>query len=178
MKCTKRKKSVKILQYKSVYDPNIMEVHICIFSTMTPTATTACLKGAQLDFDASLPSFQRFRWTRPSSLAVSVWVVCQHPLTNELLNSTIPYMDACICLYHDHSPVSCLRVRKAMSLLAPLTDALWLMSTTVPSSRLAHKSKIKKFYDTNGFERTVLRGTLRENIEQLINVDLKILKHI
>jgi hypothetical protein len=169
---------LKILQYKSVCDRKIMEVHICIFSTMTPVATAACLKLSDLYFDAQLPSFQRFRWTRPSSLAVSVWVVCQHPLTNELLNSTIPYMDACICLYHDHSPVSCLRVRKAMSLLEPLTDAIWLMSTTVPRSRLTHQSKIRKFYDKNGFERSLLTGTLRENIEKLIEVDLKLLKHI
>ena len=155
-----------------------MEVHICIFSTMTPLATAACLKTADIEFEAELPSYQRFRWTRPSSLAVSIWVVCQCPLSNELLNCTIPYMDACICLYHDHSPVSCLRVRKAMSLLEPLTDAIWLMSTTVPRSRLTHKSQIKKFYDKNGFERTLLRGTLKDNIEKLIDVDLKILKHI
>lgn len=155
-----------------------MEIHICILSTMTPLATAAYLKTSDLEFQSDYPSVQRFRITRPSSLVVSLWVVCQHPLTNEMLNCTIPYMDACICLYHDHSPVSCLRVRKAMSLLQPLSDAIWLMSTTIPRSRLTHESKIKKFYDKNGFERKLLTGTLEENIEELIDVDLKILKHI
>ena len=155
-----------------------MEVHLFFFSTMTPRATAAYLKTADLEFDAQWPSVQRFRWNRPSSLSISIWVACQHPLANELLDCIIPYMDASICLYHDHSPVSCLRVRKAMSLLEPLTDAIWLMSTTVPRSRVAHKSRIKKFYDKNGFERTLLRGGLTENLEKLIDVDLKVLKHI
>ena len=146
---------------------------------MSPEMTSAVMQAVHIDFNIE-SGIQRFRWKRPTSagIAVSVWIACQGPLVNELLKSTVPYMDACLCLYHDHDALSCLKVRKAISLLESLNDAIWLMSTGIPKQRIRHESRIKKFYNKDGFERPLLTGTLTENIEQLLKIDLKVLKKL
>lgn len=144
---------------------------------MSPEMMATVMRTAHIDVGTEV-GIRRFRWKRPTSagIVVSVWIACQGPLVNELLKSTVPYMDACLCVYHDHDALSCLKVRKAISLLESLNDAIWLMSTDVPKQRIRHKSRIKKFYNKDGFERPLLTGTLSENIEQLLKVDLKVLK--
>ena len=91
---------------------------------MSPESTAANLSIVDIPFDKTKGTIQRFRLNRKKSSAISVslWVGCQHPLTNILLESTLPYMDACICLYHDNDPLSCLRVRNAVKLMEKFSE--------------------------------------------------------
>jgi hypothetical protein len=158
-----------------------MEIQIFILSTMSPESTAANLNIIDIDFDKTKGTIQRFRLDRKktSAISVSLWIGCQHPLTNILLESTIPYMDACICLYHDNDPLSCLRVRTAIQLLEVYCDNIWLMVTNKPILRIRHESKIRKFFDRNGFLRPLLVGeNIQENIEKILNVDLNVSKYL
>ena len=113
-----------------------------------------------------------------ADVIVSLWIGCQHPLINTLLESTLPYMDASICLYHDNDPLSCLRVRNAVHLMEKYCDNIWLMVTNKPRLRIQHKSKIRKFFDRNGFLRPLLNENIKENIEKILEVDLNVNKFL
>ena len=148
---------------------------------MSPESTAANLNLINIPFDNAKGTIQRFRLNRKksSAIAVSLWIGCQHPLTNILLESTLPYMDTCICLYHDNDPLSCLRVRNAIKLMESYCDNIWLMVTNKPVLRIRHESKIRKFFDRNGFLRPLLAGAnIQENIEKILDVDLNVNKYL
>lgn len=157
-----------------------MEVHIFILSTMNGEMTHQFLRENNLDFELS-ESIQRFRWSRSSAntgKTASLWCTTHEPLTSEMLPNIVPYMDACICLYHDHDALSCLQVRKAMDKLSAQNDHIWLMPTTIPNVDTKHKSRIKKFYNKSGFERPQIIGTLSHAIEEILNIDILNLNHL
>ena len=148
---------------------------------MSPESTAANLSIVDIPFDKTKGTIQRFRLNRKKSSAISVslWVGCQHPLTNILLESTLPYMDACICLYHDNDPLSCLRVRNAVKLMEKFSDNIWLMVTNKPVLRIRHETKIRKFFDRNGFLRPLLmENNIQESIEKILDVDLNVNKYL
>ena len=88
-------------------------------------------------------------------------------------------MDACICLYHDNDPLSCLRVRNAVKLMEKFSDNIWLMVTNKPVLRIRHESKIRKFFDRNGFLRPLLmENNIQESIEKILDVDLNVNKYL
>lgn len=148
---------------------------------MSPESTAANLNLVDISFDKTKGTIQRFRLNRKKSSAISVslWIGCQHPLTNILLESTLPYMDACICLYHDNDPLSCLRVRNAVKIMEKFSDNIWLMVTNKPVLRIRHESKIRKFFDRNGFLRPLLmENNIQESIEKILDVDLNVNKYL
>ena len=158
-----------------------MDIQIFILSTMSPESTAANLNLVDISFDKTKGTIQRFRLNRKKSSAISVslWIGCQHPLTNILLESTLPYMDACICLYHDNDPLSCLRVRNAVKIMEKFSDNIWLMVTNKPVLRIRHESKIRKFFDRNGFLRPLLmENNIQESIEKILDVDLNVNKYL
>ena len=158
-----------------------MDIQIFVLSTMSPESTAANLNLVNISFDKTKGTIQRFRLDRKKSSAISVslWIGCQHPLTNILLESTLPYMDACICLYHDNDPLSCLRVRNAVKLMEKFSDNIWLMVTNKPVLRIRHESKIRKFFDRNGFLRPLLmENNIQESIEKILDVDLNVNKYL
>ena len=123
-----------------------MDVQIFVLSTMSPELTHAYFQSTHLDINIETPSIQRIRWPRSDgALSVSLWVANQHPVVENLAGMLLPYMDACICLYHDHSAMSCVRVRKAMDILQKYSDEIWLQSTVTPPIRMRHESRIKNF---------------------------------
>ena len=85
-------------------------------------------------------------------------------------------MDACVCLYHDHHGLSCVKILHAMTLLQRYHKNVWLMTTTYPVQNPPHKSKVKKYYCSNGFPIIRLTKTLGENIEEILKVHLSIHK--
>lgn len=151
-----------------------MEVHVCLWSTMSPKMTRANLLLYGVDFnEVENGCVQRFRWARSGPISVSLWVTCQHPLVSSLASSLLPYMDTCVCWYHDSDALSCVRVEAAMELLQKYGSDTCLMATVVPRLAHAHKSKIRKYYDDMGFERRRLTCDLNENIEMLVKRHLK-----
>lgn len=156
-----------------------MDVHIFILSTMTRRGTAAVLKNAEIYMDSTSNDILRFDLPQKKCRAkkLTVWCACQDPLLNEVVKNTLPYMDACICLYHDHDALSCMRVRNAMKLLESANNAIWLMSTSIPVVFRKHKSRVCKFYNQNGFERPFIRECTKENLEYFLDIDVKMLKH-
>lgn len=146
---------------------------------MTHDMTNAFLAAQHIDCDMT-DGIHRFKWNRPNKagISVTIWIACQSPLMNVLIESTLPYMDACICLYHDHDATSCMRVRKAMQMLDTYSQNIFPMMTTIPPIIDKHKSRVVKFYNKDGFERTRHTGTLSETIETLLRVDLHIFKSL
>ena len=63
-----------------------------------------------------------------------------------------------------------------MSSLSPYHDVIYPMMTAVPRLHRRHTSRIKKFYNSDGFERVMLTGTLAEMMEKILNLDLNITK--
>lgn len=155
-----------------------MEVQIFLLSTMSGAMTAAYLKASGITFDGTAETtVQRARWKRPSGCAsVSLWIACQHPVVDALAAELVPYMDASICLWHDHDALSCVRVRNAMNTLERFTREIWLQSTDRPRVTIQHKSRIRKFYTAHGFERPHRMGCLSETIEDILKVDLNIFK--
>lgn len=151
-----------------------MEVHIFVWSTMSPCATAANLNELGFRFDTSPGMIQRFHWTRSQQDAfrVSLWVATVHPLVVGLADAILPYMDACVCWYHDHDAMSCLRVRETMRCMEPLTDSIWLMVTTFPRALIPHASRVPRFYDVNGFERTRLMEDVSTNLKRILSAHL------
>lgn len=112
---------------------------------------------------------QRFRWSiKDESVRVSLWVVTTHPVIFELTRDLLPCMDACVCWYHDHHALSCLRVRQAMHHMEQYTVPIWLMATIFPRVTTRHASRVMRFYDANGFERERLTGDLTQNLTHIV----------
>tara|TARA_B100000683_G_scaffold218506_1_gene214785 strand:- start:267 stop:740 length:474 start_codon:yes stop_codon:yes gene_type:complete len=156
-----------------------MDVQIFVLSTMSPELTHTYFRTSHIDIDIDTPTIQRVRWPRADgALSVSLWVASQHPIVDNLAAMLLPYMDACVCLYHDHSAMSCIRVRKAMDTLQKFSDEIWLQSTVTPPIRMRHESRIRKFYTKHGFERPQRNGKLKDTIEEILRVDLNIFKYL
>lgn len=156
-----------------------MEVHVFILSTMSLETTTAYFKAQHLEYEAK-DSIQRFQWKRQSNagISVTIWIACQSPLINELVASTLTHMDACICLYHDHDALSCLKVRKGMGILALYNENIFPMMTTSPQLVHKHNSRVQKFYNKDGFERELLGPSLRHTIEKILKNNLNTLNSL
>lgn len=156
-----------------------MEVHVFILSTMSPETTSIYLNAQHLEYEYT-DSIQRFQWKRQNNagISVTVWVACQSPLINELIENTLTHMDACICLYHDHDALSCLKMRKAMQRLEMYNENIFPMMTTTPQLLNKHKSRVQKFYNKDGFERERFTGTLTNTIERLLRTNLDVFKSL
>ena len=141
---------------------------------MSPKQIRANLVLNGIDFDETENvCIQKFLWPRSGPVGVTVWVVCHHPLVSGLASSLLPYMDMCICWYHDHDAMSCVRVEAAMEVLQMYNSNIWLMTTVIPRASHLHKSKIRKYYDEMGFERERLTSDLNDSIEFLIKRHIK-----
>lgn len=141
-----------------------METHLFLLSTMTPQLTRAALAPIDLDFQATPGTIQKFEWSDQTTL----WIACQHPVTAALAASILPYMDACVCWYHDQCALSCLRVHSCMGLLEKYHDKVAMMSTVCPTQQQPHTSKVQKYYNKHGFLREFYCQTFRDNIENMI----------
>ena len=151
-----------------------MDVHIFILSTMTPEMTCAFFESHNVAIDVS-ESIHRHRWKRVGAMqggkTCTLWITHMTPLICELLSSTLPYMDATICLYHDHDALSCVKIRNAEHQLSMHHDNIWLLPTCIPAVSKKHHSRIKKFYNKDGFERPQLRLGLESSIEEILLID-------
>ena len=146
-----------------------MEIHICILSTMTPRMTQANMNSVGIECDLKEGTIQKFRWSRgKGAYKVTIWIACMHPVVTSLASSFLPYMDACLCWYHDHDGLSCARVSAAMAILERYGTNISLMVTNVPCLQYPHKSNVRKYYDKLGFERDRLQATFAENIEAMV----------
>lgn len=154
-----------------------MEVHILLLSSMTRENTRKNLSRHGITFDCADYSIQKFRWS-PSrrAISVSLWVACQHPVVEQLAESFMPHMDACVCWYHDHDGLSCLKVLHGMSILQAHSTNVWMMATTYPTVRNKHDSRVRKYYCTNGFPIVRLTKTLGKNIEEIVSFYISINK--
>ena len=125
--------------------------------------------------DTSPGTIQRFHWSRgrDDTFHISLWVATTHPLVRELTTVLLPFMDACICWYHDHHTLSCLRVHETIRYMEEYTDSIWLMVTTFPRVLTPHASRVTRFYDANGFERTRLKGEFFENLSHIVNEHIR-----
>lgn len=156
-----------------------MEIHIFIWSTMSPEMTRDNLYLHGIEFDpTNAGTIQRFKWPRKGPMSVSLWITCHHPISFELSNSIIPYMDACVCWYHDHDAMSCIRVDAAMKLIEQFSSTISLMTTTTPQVDFSHKSKVRKYYDDMGFERRRMTQSLPDCIEVFVANHLQFHKHL
>lgn len=156
-----------------------MEIHICILSTMTPRMTKANLNASGVEFDETEGIVQKFRWSRgQGAYKVTLWVACLHPVVNMLASSFIPYMDACVCWYHDHDGLSCARVAATMALFERYASMTRLMVTTMPRLQYPHKSNVRKYYNKLGFEHERLQGTFAENVEHIVQQHFTYKKHL
>lgn len=156
-----------------------MEVHVFLLSTMTPSDTAANLHEHGLTFDSVSGTVQKLRWVRQDRpVSVCLWVACVHPLLEHLAPSFVPHMDACVCWYHDHDGLSCIKVHGAMTLLQSLHDNVRLMATTLPEKRTQHDSRIRRQYDAHGFEIQRLVSSLDTNIEEILRVHLNIQRNL
>lgn len=148
-------------------------------STMTPEFTAANLRQFDLDFQLVPGSIQKIRWPRAFDISITLWVCHQHPVSDELLVSLLPYMDVATVWYHDHSSMSCLKVRSAVSLLERSISNIWLMATRMPLVHIVHQSRIEKCYDNNGFLRPCCKDyTMEKGIEEILRSELKVQKSL
>jgi len=149
---------------------------------MTPEMIKANLVGLSPAFEFNTSSsIQKFIFPRDGVTKMTIWIACQDAIVHELLPAILPYMDAAVCWYHDHSALSCLKVRNAVSTLEQYTDMIWLMNTVIPKLRMKHYSKIKKMYNKHGFQRELLTDTLSLNFEHILHhlqYSLQIQKHV
>lgn len=144
---------------------------------MNARGTAAFLNASGISAVAD-DSIQRFEMQKQqSSLTITLWVASMSPLMNILMRNSVPYVDGCICLYHDHDALSCMRVESAMEMLKPLHDWIALMPTTIPRVNRHHESRIHTYYNKDGFERPQLTGNLIENIQKMA-LNTKVLKYI
>jgi hypothetical protein len=156
-----------------------MEVHILLLSTMTLQDTASNLSGIGLEFDTVSGTIQKLRWTRKSgAVSVSLWVACVHPLVEHMASSFVPHMDACVCWYHDHDGISCLKVDHALTFLQSMHDNVRLMATALPEKHTKHESRIKRHYNRHGFEIQRLTSSLEINIEEILRIHLDIQKKL
>jgi len=155
-----------------------MEVHIMLLSTMTTDMTRAFLSCYDLDFDVTPGTINKLHWPVERSVSVSLWVACQHPVVEHLGGSFMPHMDACVCLYHDHDGLSCVRVESGMKLIQQYHANVWMMATTLPAVSKQHSSRVRRYYNDNGFEITRLTNALDKNIEEILKLHLMVQKTI
>ena len=154
-----------------------MEVHILLLSSMSREDTHKNLARYGIDFDRAEDSIQKFHWSQgAAAISVSLWVSCQHPVVEHLAESFIPHMDACVCWYHDHNGLSCLKVLHGMLILQAHSTNVWMMATTYPNIRNKHDSRIRKYYCSNGFPIIRLTKSLEENIDEILSVHISINK--
>lgn len=150
-----------------------MELHIFLWSTMSIHQTAINLNEIGFKFEKTEGRIQRFRWTRDNKVIdISLWVACIHPVVIAMVETILPYMDACVCWYHDHSALSCVRVANTIQTMERYNDSIWLMVTTFPRELHPHASKIPKIYDINGFERTRLTQDIPSNMEKILKYHL------
>lgn len=155
-----------------------MEFHVCILSTMTPEMTAANFKLYDIEYDYKPGCIQKIRWPRTSEISITLWLVHQHPVSDELLKFLLPYVDVSIVWYHDHQALSCLKVKNGVKLISRISN-IWLASTQVPKLRAIHRSRVEKCYDSNGFLRPhCIDFTLEKNIEEILRSELKVQKKL
>tara|TARA_B110000285_G_C15050328_1_gene576598 strand:+ start:458 stop:934 length:477 start_codon:yes stop_codon:yes gene_type:complete len=151
-----------------------MEFHIFILSTMSLEMTQANLKIYGIPFELVAGSIQKVKWPENTTL----WIACQHPVSQHLSQSLLPFMDANVVWYHDNAALSCVKVREAVSSLEEIVDNIWLMATVVPVVRVVHESRIELCYDMNGFVRPYTCGTLKNSIEKILKSELMVQKSL
>jgi hypothetical protein len=143
-----------------------MDTHVFLLSTMSPQLTRAALVPFDIDFQDQPGTIQKFEWDRRTML----WIACQHPIVAALADSILPYMDTCVCWYHDQCALSCLRVHSCLDFLAKYHDKVAMMSTTCPPQHQPHTSKVRKYYNKHGFLREFYSQSLRHNIENMTKI--------
>lgn len=143
-----------------------METHLFLLSTMSPQLTRAALAPFDIDFQVRPGTIQKFEWDSQTM----VWIACQHPVVAALADSILPYMDTCVCWYHDQCALSCLRVHSCLDFLAKYHDKVAMMSTTCPPQHQPHTSKVRKYYNKHGFLREFYSQSLRHNIENMTKI--------
>ena len=153
-----------------------MEVHIMLLSTMNTEMTREFLSRYDLEFDVTPGTICKLHWPVERSVSVSLWVACQHPVVEHLGGSFMPHMDACVCLYHDHDGLSCVRVESGMKLIQRYHANVWMMATTLPAVIKQHSSRVRRYYNDNGFEITRLTNALDKNIEEILKLHLMVQK--
>lgn len=156
-----------------------MEVHIFLLSTMSAEDTAANLQPYGITFDTQEGTIQKFKFPiEGQPISVSLWVARLHPLLEHLSTSFVPHMDAVACWYHDHDGISCLQVKQAMELLQKIHSNVRLMATTTPVKNHGHASRIRRYYNENGFPIDRFTETLDKNIEEILRVHLDIQKSL
>lgn len=153
-----------------------MEVHVMLLSTMNPEMTRDFLSLYDLEFDATPGTICKLHWPIDLPVSVSLWVACQHPIVDHLSASFLPHMDACVCLYHDHDGLSCVKVGTGIELLQKYHSNVWMMATTIPEVIKKHSSRVRLYYNENGFEITRLTKDLNTNLEAILKVHIEIQK--
>jgi len=143
---------------------------------MNPDMTRDFFALYNLEFDATPGTICKLHWPFEMSVSTSLWVACQHPIVEHLSASFLPHMDACVCLYHDHHGLSCVRVASGMELLQKYHKNIWIMATTIPKVSLKHSSRVRLYYNENGFEIIRLTNDLSKNVEDILKVHLEIQK--
>ena len=149
-----------------------------LLSTMSTEATRIFLESYDLEFNTIDGTICKFHWPANGKLSVSLWVACQHPVVEHLASSFLPHMDACVCLYHDRDCLSCVRVDNAIKLLQQNHSNVWMMATTVPPVVNQHSSRVRHYYNENGFEIDRLIGSLGDNLDKILRVHLSIQKNL
>lgn len=150
-----------------------MDFNIFVLSTMTSEMTSANFRKYDLDYSCIFSGgIQKIHWPRKLTINVKLWCAEQHPVSAELMPSLLPFMDACIIWYHDHSPLSCLKVSNAVSEVTRYTDNIWLLGTTTPVIHQKHASRIQKSYNRYGFLRPCLTKPLDKSLEIILKNEL------
>jgi hypothetical protein len=139
-----------------------MERHVFILSTMTPALTNAAL--AHVEIETQEGTIQKYRWDEQTTL----WIACQHPVVKCLAESILPYMDKCVCWYHNHCSLSCLRVDNCITFLEKYHSNISLMTTVNPVLSQPHQSKVKKYYNKHGFLINYYKKNFRDNLHSLL----------
>ena len=148
-----------------------MEFNIFVLSTMTPEMTAANFRKYDLESSSVPAAIQKIHWPRDLAINVKLWCAHQHPVSKELFPALLPFMDACVVLYHDHSPLSCLKVSGAIKQVSAHIDSIWLVAQTTPHHHPKYASKIQKSYNRHGFLRPCLTTTLDKSIEIILRTE-------
>ena len=158
-----------------------MDIQICIMSAMSPQQTKDYFKHYGVECEAVDGRIQRVRWVPPrrSAITVSLWITTCHPLIYALGESFLPYMDATMCLWHDHDALSCIKIPEAVPQVEAYTQSIWLASTTYPPKLRNTGRAVRKFYDMHGFERPLYhQSTLVDMIERITKHHISMVKHL
>lgn len=146
---------------------------------MSMQSTASNFRLYDLEYQVVSDTIQKIRWPRANDIAITLWVCHQSPVSNELLKFLLPYMDVATVWYHDHSSLSCLKVKAGIQLLEKFISNIWLVPTRTPRLQTVHQSRIEKCYDKNGFLRPICQGyTLEGAIEEILRSELKVQKRL